>query len=52
MVPILQWGLSLWKTFFSVGAANNLEEMEMDRLESRQADLATRIRPVGANSPV
>lgn len=48
---MLQWGLSLWKTFFSVGAASNLEEMDRDLLESRQVDLAIKIRPVGAKTP-
>lgn len=52
MVPMLQCGLSLWKTFFSVGAASNLEEMDRDLLERRQVDLAIKMRPAGANRPV
>lgn len=48
---MLQWGLSLWKTFFSPGAASSLVEMDIDLLESRQADRAIKIRPVGTTKP-
>lgn len=48
---MLQCGLSLWKTFFSEGAARILEEIDKDLLENRQTERANTMRPVGAIKP-
>lgn len=49
---MLQWGLSLWNTFFSVGAANTRDWTEMNLLDSKNPLLIRASRPTGTMRPV